>query len=207
MSLTAVVASVRQQGLVLSCPCSPTREPWYTLAAGEPRDGYRARGILHQVRGDRPPCRVKVRVTVGLGLGLALVLRQVLGDRHPCTRTHPHPRTPTRSHAPTHALTHHALTPTPHSFPAPLTHAMPLHPRAGLGRSGSSVMRWFRWAESALRDAAGMHTVEALRGGGVRTMAYDQRYAQSEVRRGYMDTSSSTSPKTKPEREFLSRSR
>ena len=73
---------------------------------------------------------------------------------------------------------------------------MPLHPRAGLGgRSGSSAMRWFRWAESALRDAAGMHTVEALRGGGVRTMAYDQRYAQSEVRRGYMDTSSSTSPR------------
>ena len=132
--------------------------------------------------------RVRVRVTIGLGLRLGLVLHQVLGDRNPCTRTHPYPRTPTRSHAPTHTLTHmhltHALTPTPRPFPAPLTHAMPPHPRAGLGRSGSSVMRWFRWAESALRDAAGMHTADALRGGGVRIMAYDQRYAQSEVRAG-----------------------
>lgn len=62
---------------------------------------------------------------------------------------------------------------------------MPPHPHPGLGRNSSSVMRWLRWAESALRDTVGMHTAEALRGGRVRSMAYDQRYAQSEVWRGY----------------------
>ena len=65
------------------------------------------------------------------------------------------------------------------------THTMPPHPHPGLGRNSSSVMRWLRWAESALRDTVGMHTAEALRGGRVRSMAYDQRYAQSEVWRGY----------------------
>ena len=49
-------------------------------------------------------------------------------------------------------------------------------------------MRWLRWAESALRDALGMQMSSAVlintaeaQGGGVSVMAYDQRYAQSEV--------------------------